>query len=131
MKNTPTHIAEQTGEPQNNVYTGVYHSLVIGMTASTVLFTFGVALALIRSYRGKPLIEPARANDFGALWAGLWRLDPISVLALATALLILTPISRVVVSLVAFAIDRDRTFVVITGLVLVAIGVTVALGLSR
>jgi uncharacterized membrane protein len=48
---------------------------------------------------------------------------------LATALLILTPVARVVVSIAAFLTDRDYKYVVVTSIVLLVMGVTVVLGL--
>lgn len=41
-----------------------------------------------------------------------------SIIQLGVLLLIATPIMRVIVSLVGFALERDRTYVLITGLVL-------------
>jgi uncharacterized membrane protein len=47
----------------------------------------------------------------------------------ATVLLILTPVARVVVSIAAFAADRDYKFVVITSIVMFVMLLTVILGL--
>lgn len=52
------------------------------------------------------------------VWAGLLLLHPHAVIALGLLLLIATPIVSVMVSIVAFALERDRNFVVITALVL-------------
>ncbi len=52
------------------------------------------------------------------VWAGLLVLHPQAIIALGLLLLIATPVMRVVVSIVAFALERDRRFVVITVLVL-------------
>ncbi len=45
-------------------------------------------------------------------------LDGTAWVSLGLAALILTPVTRVAISLIAFAVQRDRTFVVITGVVL-------------
>jgi uncharacterized membrane protein len=112
-------------EDENNVYTGVYHSLVIGMTVSTALFAIGVILALLRPSNA-PLL--AAAGRTPHLIHGLLSLDPVAIMTLATIAMILTPVARVVVSIVAFAVDRDYTFVAITSFVLLAIVATVVLG---
>src|SRR6266581_3721163 len=52
------------------------------------------------------------------VWAGLLVLHPQAIIALGLLLLIATPIMRVVVSIVAFALEGDRRFVVITMFVL-------------
>jgi uncharacterized membrane protein YfcA/uncharacterized membrane protein len=55
---------------------------------------------------------------FGQVWAGLLVLQPQAVIALGLLVLIATPVMRVAVSIVAFALEHDRRFVVITVLVL-------------
>jgi len=52
------------------------------------------------------------------VWAGLLVLHPQAIIALGLLLLIATPVLRVAVSIVAFALERDLRFVVITALVL-------------
>lgn len=52
------------------------------------------------------------------VWAGILVLHPQAIIALGLLLLIATPILRVAVSIVAFALERDLRFVVITALVL-------------
>jgi uncharacterized membrane protein YfcA/uncharacterized membrane protein len=58
-------------------------------------------------------------KTFSQIWAGLLVLHPQSIIALGLLLLIATPVLRVAVSIVAFALERDFRFVVITVLVLV------------
>lgn len=57
-------------------------------------------------------------QTFSQVWAGLLVLHPQAIIALGLLLLIATPVLRVAVSIVAFALERDRRFVVITALVL-------------
>src|SRR5260370_22847668 len=52
------------------------------------------------------------------VWAGLLVLHPQAIIALGLLLLIATPVMRVAVSIVAFALERDHRSVVITVLVL-------------
>jgi uncharacterized membrane protein len=57
-------------------------------------------------------------QTLGQVWAGLLVLHPQAIITLGLLLLIATPIMRVAVSIVVFALERDRRFVVITVLVL-------------
>ena len=113
-----------------NVYADVYRLLIGGMILSNVLFAAGIILAMLH-----PRFVPLTAQwiktqyQWTILSRGLASGDPISMMLLATALLILTPIARVVVSIVAFAADRDYKFVVITSVVMFVMLLTLALGL--
>jgi uncharacterized membrane protein len=98
-------------ETKRNVYSLVYRSLMVGMSISTALFVGGVSLQLARG-------------------AGLQVFDPIPLMKIGTVAMILTPVSRVAVSIVAFAVDRDYRFAGITSFVLVMIAISVLLGLS-
>lgn len=57
-------------------------------------------------------------QTLGQVWAGLLTLHPQAIITLGLLLLIVTPIMRVAVSIVVFALEGDRRFVVITVLVL-------------
>ena len=86
------------------MYGAVYKALLVGMTVSNVLFAGGILMSLF------------------------WRArDPTALLITATVILILTPIARVVVSLVTFAMERDYKFVAITGTVLAVVLITLLL----
>jgi uncharacterized membrane protein len=116
-------------EQDQGVYSGVYHALVIGMSTSTVLLAVGVAVTLWRNHVGHPLVVPGPVLRPAVLLAGLARFEPVSLVALATLVMILTPVARVVVSVVAFAAERDWRYTAITGAVLAAIVGTVIVGL--
>lgn len=113
-----------------NVYAGVYKVLLAGMIASTTLFVIAIVRALL-SPQFFPLSPEWVKQHYRwpAFIHGLSAFDPTSIMMLATVLLILTPIARVVVSIYAFAVDRDRNFVVVTLIVLLVIILTVVLGL--
>ena len=57
-------------------------------------------------------------QTFSQVWVGLLALQPQSIIALGLLVLIATPILRVAVSIIAFALERDYRFVVITAIVL-------------
>lgn len=111
-----------------NVYAAVYHALVYGMAASSALFAAGMIVALTRR-QTIPLTSAWVRGQmrWSVFWPGLWRGDPTALMLLATVILILTPVSRVVLSVVAFLVDRDYRFAVVAGIVLLVIIVTVIL----
>lgn len=117
-------------QSEANVYADVYRLLIGGMILSNLLFAVGIVLALLHS-RFVPLT--AQWGKAHSQWSnvlhGLASGDPISLMLLATVLLILTPIARVIVSIAAFAADRDYKFVVITSIVMLVMLLTVTLGL--
>ncbi|HXR97693.1 MAG TPA: DUF1634 domain-containing protein [Terriglobales bacterium] len=123
MPLTPT---TPTREAPANVYSAVYKALLWGMVVSTVLYALGVGRAL---WQGTTItLGPVTALGWGAVLAGALRLDASCLMQLATVVLILTPVARVVLALVAFWRDRDYRFVIVTGIVLAVIGLTVVLG---
>lgn len=115
---------------QENVYAGVYHVLLAGMFVSTTIFVIGIVRALMLRQNIPLTVEWVRSHySLAAIGHGLRTLDPTVLMMIATAVLILTPIARVVVSIHAFAVDHDRKFVIVTSIVLVIIVLTVILGL--
>lgn len=94
-----------------------------GVIASAAVILFGVLLLPFRPGG----LSLQRLQSFphspGAMWAGLVGLHPQAFITLGLLLLIATPVMRVAVSVVAFAIEHDRLYVVIT-LVVLAILIT-------
>jgi uncharacterized membrane protein len=79
-----------------------------------LLFDCGGALADYRQF-----VPPAKTlRSLPAIVVGLAHPNPPLVIQFGLLLLIATPVARVVVSLVAFAIERDRLYVLITAIVL-------------
>ncbi|MFB3916999.1 MAG: DUF1634 domain-containing protein [Terriglobales bacterium] len=113
-----------------NVYADVYKVLLGGMLASTALFVLGIVVALVRA-RYVPLTPEwiKQHYNWTGVAHGIASLDPVVIMLIATALLILTPIARVIVSIYAFAVDGDRRYVVVTSVVLLVMILTVVLGL--
>lgn len=122
--------AKQDSSEELNVYADVYKVLLGGMIVSTALFAAGIVRALLHP-EFVPL-TPAWIKQhyhWRAIVDGIRSFDPTVIMLIATVLLILTPIARVVVSIYAFAVDRDRQFVAVTLIVLSLILLTVVLGL--
>jgi uncharacterized membrane protein len=113
-----------------NVYADVYRVLVGGMIVSTILFIIGVVRALMHPTSFPLSAEWVRQHyAFSTVIHGLATLDPMIVMMVATILLILTPVARVIVSIWAFIVDRDYKFVAITSIVLLIMVITVIAGL--
>lgn len=62
--------------------------------------------------------EPVRLRHFGGVAQGIKAGDPAAIIQLAVLLLIATPVARVVFALVAFLLEKDKLFVVISSVVL-------------
>ena len=124
---TPNQPAPQEGD--KNVYAAVYRALLYGMIASSVLFAAGLARGMMLHTRF-PLTEEWVTSHYHwkVVMHGLATLDPTVLMMVATVLLILTPVVRVVVSIIAFAAEGDRKYVLVTSVVLAVIVLSVVLG---
>ena len=114
---------------EENVYVDVYRLLIAGMIVSSVLFALSIVLAMLH-----PQYVPLTARwvrsqyHIATVMHELRHGDPFAIMLVATVLLILTPVARVVVSIVAFATDRDHKFVAVTSFVFLIMVLTVILG---
>jgi uncharacterized membrane protein len=62
--------------------------------------------------------EPQRLRHFGGVMGGIKVGDSAAIIQLAVLLLIATPVARVVFALIAFLIERDKLYMVISSAVL-------------
>jgi uncharacterized membrane protein len=62
------------------------------------------------------------------LWSGILHLDGTAVIVAGLALLILTPIFRVAASVVSYAVQKDRTYMIVTSAVLAMVILSFCLG---
>ena len=85
-----------------------------GVMVSAAVILFGLFLELFQPDKFAPQKLQSFPQTFGQVWAGLLVLRPQAVIVLGLLLLIATPVVRVAASIVAFALERDRRFVVIT-----------------
>lgn len=92
------------------------------LSAAAVILAGGILLLLHHGLESTTqhwtTPEPASLRDLAGIFAGAVRLDPRSVVQLGVVLLIATPIARVILSLVAFALQKDRLYMAITAIVL-------------
>ncbi len=119
---------KQRDAEQTHVYTDVYRVLMAGMAASTSFFAVGVVLALMR-----PAFVPLSTEwvlsqyHWRIIAHGLYAGDPGAYMLMGTVLLILTPVSRVLVSIYVFLAERDYKYAAITGIVFLMMVLTVVL----
>jgi uncharacterized membrane protein YfcA/uncharacterized membrane protein len=89
-----------------------------GVILSAAVILIGLFLELLQPNKFAPQKLQMFPQTFGQVWAGLLILRPQAVITLGLLLLIATPVARVAVSIVAFAVERDWRFVAITTVVL-------------
>lgn len=97
--------------------------LLAGIAVSVALMAAGLVLGVARG-----AMLPHAMVPLSALPSALVNLDPAAYVSLGLIVLVATPFVRVVGSLVAFAVERDRAYVLITATVLVVMCASVLLG---
>ena len=119
----------QASQAEEKIYHNVYGVLIAGMVASSVLYAAGMVVALMHPHTILLTRDYILRNyRLTTMLSGLVHLRPGALFFLATVLLILTPVSRVVISIYAFYSERDYKYVVVTGIVFLVIVATVILG---
>jgi uncharacterized membrane protein len=94
--------------------------LRVGVVASVVVMLAGLALSFGRHPVSVDQMQHATFDGSGRhLWQGLRELRGQAVIELGIYLLVLTPIVRVFMSVVLFAIEHDRLYAIVTFVVLV------------
>ncbi len=102
-----------------------------GVIISAAVIVFGIVLLAIHGFKGIGGSVDAVQNyphSLGLVVAGLARLDPLSVISFGLLLIIITPVTRVAVSIIAFAMEGDWRYVGITAIVLAVLLLSFALG---
>jgi uncharacterized membrane protein len=113
---------------EDNVYSGVYHVLLGGMVVSTALYVIGLLRGMML-HTFFPLTQNwvKQHYHWAAVKHGIATMEPSTLMMLATVILILTPVARVIVSIYAFAVDRDKKYVLVTSTVLAIMVLTFVL----
>lgn len=88
-----------------------------GVIISSVLVLIGFLLLITSPGALSGSRTDIFPHTFSELWPGLRGLHPQSIIVLGLLLLIATPVVRVIVSILAFALEHDLRYVVITCLV--------------
>ena len=94
---------------------GVLVAAIVALAGGIWLLSqHGREVANYRVFRG----EPAMLSSLAGIARGVAALDTRAIVQAGLVLLILTPVARVALTLVAFVIQRDRTYIVVTAIVL-------------
>ena len=94
-----------------------------GVLISAGVVVIGAMLFLFQSGRAVPdydkfRSEPESLRSLGGIFRDALNLDGAGLIQLGLLLLVATPVARVAFSVIAFALQRDRLYVVITLIVL-------------
>lgn len=104
--------------------------LVVGVTVSTILIVAGL---LVLPTKGG--ITLTRLFDFpdslGVILHGAFAGHPQSIVSLGLLILLATPVLRVAISIVTFAIEKDGKYVAITAFVLIVLLGSIIQGLAN
>ena len=92
----------------------ILSALVVMLGATIYLKRHGYETVNLRTFHG----EPERLKKPNDIAAGAFQLSGRAIIQLGLLLLIATPVARVAFSAIAFAIEGDRLYVVITLIVL-------------
>lgn len=104
----------------------ISHVLRGGVLTSAAIIALGVVLFYVRATSGT--VSDVVPRSLGDVVGGLPRGEPLAVVALGLVLLLVTPVLRVAVSIVTFALERDWLYTGITVLVLLILLVSFLLG---
>jgi uncharacterized membrane protein len=107
--------------------------LQFGVMLAAVVVLVGATLLLVQ-HGGAPVAysvfqsEPAQLRTIGGIVRGALALDSKAIVQLGLVLLIATPVVRVAFMLIAFIVQRDRTYMAISALVLALLLYSLLLG---
>jgi uncharacterized membrane protein len=121
---------------KKTIHTKDYTSSIIGwilrggviLSATIILIGFLLLLVYIGGQPGLVVSIGTFPHSLSQVWSGLKVLQPQAIIATGLLLLIATPVITVSTSLVAFAIERDRRFVVIASVVLAILLASMLIG---
>ena len=110
-----------------NLNKAMYEILVGGMALSSATYLLGIVLFLMQNQR--PLqASLVHYESINAFITALFAFRSEAVLTLGTLFLIATPISRVLISIFVFALNRNSKYVVITTIVFLILLMSILLG---
>jgi uncharacterized membrane protein len=97
--------------------------LQVGVLLASIVMLVGGIVYLSAHRDGTPdyrafKSEPQDLRHVGGVMRGVAIGDPAAIIQLAVLLLIATPVARVVFSLIAFGIERDKLYIGVSALVL-------------
>ncbi|MFV9511509.1 DUF1634 domain-containing protein [Tepidibacillus sp. LV47] len=101
-------------------------SLRYGVTLSVITILLGLILFIVTGKSGYP--GHTFPTTLSSILAGLISLKPYAIIMTGLLMLILTPVFRVGVSIIAFFLEKDYLYVVITTIVFIILITSFFLG---
>ncbi len=101
--------------------------LATGMYTTIAFYAIGLAILYIKG-DSVPSLSEQYFHSFGSFFSSLFTLHARAFLYLGTVTLILTPVSRVLISVFAFWKEKDYKYVGVTIVVFLVILVSVLIG---
>jgi uncharacterized membrane protein len=116
-------LDSQKGWTDKRVNQIIGNLLRIGVAAAALVVLAGGIAYLIGHGADKPaksvfISEPIALRSVPAIVSGAFSWHSLEIIQFGLLLLIATPIARVAFSVLAFALQRDRTYVIVTLIVL-------------
>jgi len=123
----------RAGISDEQVDTTIGTLLRVGVIAASAVVFLGAIIYLVRHGAQPPQIstfhgEPAQYKSLRGIIVSAFSFHGSGIIMLGLLLLVLTPITRVLFSAVAFVLQRDRLYVVVTLIVLAVLIVNLARG---
>ena len=123
-------------KPKKPIQTREFTSSIIGwilrggviLSSTIILLGFLLLLAHSGGESGPGWSIGTFPHTLGQVWSGLLMFQPQAIIASGLLLLIVIPVATVITSVVAFAIERDRRFVVIACVVLAILITSMLIG---
>ncbi|HEV2583742.1 MAG TPA: TSUP family transporter [Ktedonobacteraceae bacterium] len=123
---TPTASTTPGRLPRSEITTLIIGWILLGgVLLSAAVILAGLALLFIQHVGLSAQALQAFPQTLGQVWSGVVTLQPQAIITLGLLLLIATPVMRVAVSIVAFALEKDRRYIVITTIVLTILLVSI------
>jgi uncharacterized protein len=114
---SPPQDGRQTAKIAGTPYNLIGWILQGGVILSAAIILIGLIMMSFEPDKFDPQKLQIFPQTFAQVWAGLLTLQPQSIIMLGLLLLIATPVVRVAVSIIAFAVERDWRLAVITSIV--------------
>jgi len=127
----PASTPPEEPQEQRTMELWVSYTLRIGVTLAAIVVLFGVVLYVIQGSSGAGHLQsmddlkPGRSNTIDVSWRsigdGLKDFQAVAIIQTGLLILLLTPVTRVALTLLLFLRDRDRIFALITAIVLIVL----------
>ena len=104
--------------------------LITGVIISAALVVFGGIIYLYQNGFSYPHFNTSRSDPSNLGWVkqiikGVGNLDSLSIIQLGLLLLIATPVSRVIFSIIGFFFEKDYLYVIISLIVLIILAYSI------